>query len=66
METHVMERTQEAAMFDDWETWSCPACGRRLFVTWKPKFRRITVVPGDETAIHDGGMPVTIAPNESE
>jgi hypothetical protein len=31
----------------------CPACGRVLLVEFAP-FRRVVIVPGDETATHSG------------
>jgi hypothetical protein len=37
------------------EEWSCPTCGRRMLVSWSPKFKRIVIEPGNENAIHSGG-----------
>lgn len=36
------------------EEWYCPACGRCLRITWRPRFMRVIVEPGDEFAIHSG------------
>ena len=48
---HEMEIVQAS---DNWETWTCPECGRILFVTWIPKFKRLVVVKGDDVP-HTGG-----------
>jgi hypothetical protein len=36
------------------ETWNCPTCGRRLSVTWEPKFKKRVLAIGDENAAHAG------------
>lgn len=36
------------------EEWYCPDCGRSLLITWKPRFMRVILEPGDEFAIHSG------------
>lgn len=35
------------------EEWHCPACGRRMTVTWQP-WKRIILEPGDIYAAHSG------------
>ena len=35
------------------EEWTCPACGRRLLVKWRP-FQRMVLEHGDGTVVHTG------------
>jgi len=37
------------------ELWICPDCGRRIVVTWSPRYETLVGIPGDETANHVGG-----------
>lgn len=37
------------------EEWYCPVCERRILMTWPPNYKKIVLVAGDETAIHNGG-----------
>lgn len=37
------------------EEWECLVCGRRMILQWPPKYRRIVMIPGDETVSHTGG-----------
>lgn len=37
------------------EEWNCPTCGRRLLISWEPKFKRTVLEVGDEYASHSGG-----------
>lgn len=37
------------------EEWYCPACGRRLLLSWPPAYKKIVLDPGDELASHSGG-----------
>jgi hypothetical protein len=36
------------------EEWFCPTCGRRFIIQWSPKYKRITLEPGDDYALHNG------------
>lgn len=37
------------------EEWNCPTCGRRLLITWEPKFTKTVIEVGDDFSIHSGG-----------
>jgi hypothetical protein len=37
------------------EEWNCPTCGRRLLISWAPKFKKTVLEAGDEFSIHSGG-----------
>ncbi len=37
------------------EEWHCPACGRRLLMSWPPAYKRVVLEAGDDYAIHSGG-----------
>lgn len=37
------------------EEWYCPTCGRRFMMNWPPKYSKVILEAGDETAIHSGG-----------
>jgi hypothetical protein len=37
------------------EEWYCPVCERRILMTWPPNYKKVVLVTGDETAIHNGG-----------
>jgi hypothetical protein len=47
----ILEKTHASGT----EEWYCPTCGRILLVSWKPRFMKIVLKPGDEYAIHSGG-----------
>lgn len=32
----------------------CPACGRRLLLSWPPNYRKVVLEAGDEYATHTG------------
>jgi hypothetical protein len=34
----------------------CPTCGRLIVVQWTPEFVKTIVEPGDENALHTGGI----------
>ena len=36
------------------EEWSCPQCGRRMLLRWRPRFQKLVVEPGDEWVSHSG------------
>jgi hypothetical protein len=36
------------------DEWVCPTCGRRMLITWEPKFRRTVLVASDVNVTHDG------------
>ena len=36
------------------EEWSCPECGYRFVVRWRPKFERVVLEEGDVRATHVG------------
>jgi hypothetical protein len=36
------------------DEWFCPTCGRRMLISWEPKFRRTVLEAGDPQAIHGG------------
>jgi hypothetical protein len=44
------------------EEWYCPACGRCLLVTWKPRFMTIVREAGDESACHTGCKGLQMRP----
>jgi hypothetical protein len=37
------------------EEWLCQQCGRHFIVRWPPRFERVVLHPGDESATHFGG-----------
>jgi hypothetical protein len=37
------------------EEWYCPTCGRKFLLDWPPKYKKIILDIGDESAIHNGG-----------
>jgi hypothetical protein len=37
------------------EEWNCPTCGRRLLISWEPKFTKTVLEVGDDFSIHSGG-----------
>jgi len=51
------------------DEWFCPTCGRRMLISWEPKFRRTVLAAGDPRATHGGfridlpmgGLPVPTA-----
>ena len=47
----VLETTHSTGV----EEWNCPACGRRLLITWEPKFTKTVLEVGDDFSIHSGG-----------
>jgi hypothetical protein len=36
------------------ENWYCPTCGRRMLITWEPKFKRTVLDAGDPNVRHSG------------
>ena len=36
------------------EEWNCPLCGRRMLISWDPKFKRIVLEAGSPDATHSG------------
>jgi hypothetical protein len=36
------------------DEWFCPACGRRMLISWKPKFRRTILEAGETNVAHVG------------
>jgi hypothetical protein len=43
------------------EEWFCPTCGRRMIMTWPPKYQKIILEHGDDDALHSsskGGLQV--------
>lgn len=34
--------------------WYCPTCGRRMLISWEPKFKRTVLEAGDPYASHGG------------
>ncbi|NTW97955.1 MAG: hypothetical protein HGB28_05325 [Oscillochloris sp.] len=38
------------------EEWFCPECGRRFLMHWPPTYRKMVLTPGDEAAVHRGGL----------
>lgn len=36
------------------EDWICPTCGRRMLISWEPKFKRTVLVSGNSDASHGG------------
>lgn len=52
---------------DGSQEWHCPTCGRRFIMQWPPNYHRTILEPGDETAVHTGGMkPVEMKQVEPE
>lgn len=47
----VLETTRPSGA----EEWNCPACGRRLLISWEPKFTKAVLETGDEFSVHSGG-----------
>jgi hypothetical protein len=37
------------------EEWYCQFCGRRLLVSWSPRFEKTVLESGDVLAVHGGG-----------
>ncbi len=37
------------------EEWVCPSCGRLMLLRWPPRYEKLVLVPGDDSAIHVGG-----------
>ncbi len=46
----VLETTHSSGA----EEWYCPTCGRRMLVNWEPKFKKIVLEAGDDSASHAG------------
>jgi hypothetical protein len=46
----VLEKTYPSGA----EDWYCPACGRRMSLSWQP-WKKIVLEPGDISAVHSGG-----------
>ena len=46
----ILEKTHDSGA----EEWSCPTCGRKMFVQWSPQFKRIVLEEGNDEAIHNG------------
>ena len=36
------------------EEWFCEECGRRLIMTWPPKYKRLLLDEGDQNVGHNG------------
>lgn len=36
------------------DEWFCPVCGRRVVVSWEPKFKKTVLEDGDANASHSG------------
>jgi hypothetical protein len=36
------------------EEWLCPACGRRILMSWPPRFDVLVLEDGDPAAVHAG------------
>jgi hypothetical protein len=36
------------------DEWVCPNCGRRMLISWAPKFRRTVLDAGDPSIAHGG------------
>ena len=47
----VLETTHSSGA----EEWNCPTCGRRLLISWGPKFTKAVLEAGDEFSMHSGG-----------
>ena len=47
----VLEGTQPSGA----DEWSCPVCGRRLVMRPPPRYQKVVLERGDESAIHVGG-----------
>jgi hypothetical protein len=41
------------------DEWFCPTCGRRMLISWDPKFRRTVLDAGDADVTH-GGFRINI------
>ncbi len=54
-ETQQHEMRLETTHPSGAEEWYCPTCGRRFVMKWPPKYRRIILDEGDESALHRGG-----------
>ena len=37
------------------DEWYCPTCGRRVIITYPPKYKKIVLVEGDPSVVHSGG-----------
>lgn len=58
MTTHQMTLISREGDFD---TFYCPTCGRKFKLRWQP-YKRIILVPGDDTVNHAaaiGGMAIS-------
>ena len=53
MSNHVMVLT--AAYPTGAEQWTCAECGYQFLLQWPPHYKKIVLIPGDDTAIHSGG-----------
>ena len=52
-ETHEMILSGQAE--SGAEEWSCPECGRRMLLRWPPRYEKLVLEHGDDTALHVGG-----------
>lgn len=50
----VLETTHSSGA----EEWNCPACGRRLLISWEPSFKKIVLEAGDEFSFHGGSKGI--------
>ncbi len=46
----VLENTHPSGA----EEWYCPTCGRRILMQWPPNYSMVTLIAGDQYAIHSG------------
>lgn len=46
----VLEKTYSSGA----EEWNCPACGRRILISWEPRFKRTVLEAGSPGAAHSG------------
>jgi len=46
----VLEKTHSSGA----EEWNCPTCGRRMLISWEPKFKRTVLEAGSPDAAHSG------------
>lgn len=37
------------------DEWHCPTCGRRVVITYPPRYKKIVLVEGDASVVHSGG-----------
>ena len=52
MHTMILQATHESGA----DEWYCPICGRRFLMQWPPNYKKIILEPGDEYAMHSGGI----------